>query len=372
MVPAGESGTTAVFYDYVRHVATDLYGRGPRPTTCPRTGHRWRYRLTPCPRWGGAGRLRVTDGVGQAGGLWSIGFESNAFARGAVDVARVRQGWDDGLPTPLAITTGLALESNPTRGSIPRPSPARRATRSSPTGYAVVPPGAGLNAEKRANLAALLRYAACPGQRYAADYGYAPIPQRWRSRSPTPSAACSARPPSSCRSTTAPTPLLEPRTPARSAGLDAGGDRIDTAIRVAKQAFLGGDRAEAGHPRPGRRLHRRPGRHALAASLNALLLVNPGTASDPRVLDEIRRLMRPGGQVHVLGGASALDRTSRRSSPTPSTSSSAAMVAIRYATSVAIAEAIGRRGSRRPTAAWKSSPTPRAPGAAGQPRAICN
>jgi len=79
----------------------------------------------------------------------------------------------------------------------------------------------------------------------------------------------------------------------------------------------------------------------LAASLNAPILLNPTAVLDPRVLAEIHRVLPAGGDVHLLGGTTSL---------TPSVASALTQAgydvhrhggADRYATAVAIAQAIG-------------------------------
>jgi outer membrane protein assembly factor BamB len=107
---------------------------------------------------------------------------------------------------------------------------------------------------------------------------------------------------------------------------DAGGEGPDARAVVLARADSFPD-ALAGGP--------------LAAHLEAPILLTPSGALDARVLAEVRRVLPPGGDVHVLGGTSSID-------PSVATALTAAGFevlrhggATRFETAVAIAEAIG-------------------------------
>jgi putative cell wall-binding protein len=79
----------------------------------------------------------------------------------------------------------------------------------------------------------------------------------------------------------------------------------------------------------------------LAAALNAPLLLTPGDSLDPRVSNEIAALLPPGATVHLLGGTGALSPFVESSLTNAGYKVRRLAGADRYATAVAIAEAIG-------------------------------
>jgi putative cell wall-binding protein len=120
----------------------------------------------------------------------------------------------------------------------------------------------------------------------------------------------------------------------------AGADRIATAIEASKDQFADGKAGAVVLSRSDAYADALAGT-PLAAELDAPILLAPTAQLDPRTLGEIRRVLPAGGEIHLLGGSSAISPTIasqlahegyilfRHAGPD------------RYATAVAVAKAVG-------------------------------
>ncbi|HVB92947.1 MAG TPA: cell wall-binding repeat-containing protein, partial [Acidimicrobiales bacterium] len=124
----------------------------------------------------------------------------------------------------------------------------------------------------------------------------------------------------------------------------AGIDRVATAIAVSNQAFPSGGAGAVVIARSDDYADALAG-GPLAAARRAPLLITPGSALDPRVLAEVRRVAPAGSTVYLLGGRGAL-------SPSVSAAVQAAGYKVvrlagpdRYGTAVAVADALGDPGT---------------------------
>ena len=119
----------------------------------------------------------------------------------------------------------------------------------------------------------------------------------------------------------------------------AGEDRIATAVAISQAGFpqqaagavvlsRSDDYADALAGTP------------LAARLDGPLLTTPSARLDPRALAEIRRVLRPGGTVHLLGGDRALSPAVAASVTDAGYRVQRLAGADRYATSVTVAEQV--------------------------------
>ncbi|MBK9180855.1 MAG: cell wall-binding repeat-containing protein [Acidimicrobiales bacterium] len=121
----------------------------------------------------------------------------------------------------------------------------------------------------------------------------------------------------------------------------SGPDRIDTAIAIAQNSYPGTDSAQAAVLARSDEFPDALAGTPLAKAKSGPLLINPTNVLDSRVLAEINRVLAPGATVYVLGGTAAITQTVADAITAAGYTVSRISGPERYATAVAIAQALG-------------------------------
>ncbi|GAA2021268.1 hypothetical protein GCM10009839_17740 [Catenulispora yoronensis] len=175
-------------------------------------------------------------------------------------------------------------------------------------------------------------------------------------------------PPPTTPPTTPPTvppttpPIVPPTTPPTTGtGVPvvnrvAGADRYATAIQVSQTSFPKAGSAPAVVLATAENFPDALSGVPLATAKGAPLLLSPSAASDPRVVAELRRVLAPGGTVYVLGGVNAVSDQAVAALGLPGDQIKRIAGGDRFATSLAIAHALGNPGGNVVLATGRNFP----------------
>ena len=192
----GQSGTTALFYDFVAHTAPDIFRAWAAKNQFPTDRRIIQLDSSPsfaCKTQAFQGSDQIAQNIGSAGGLWSIGYDEFGFAQTYhVPAARVQNAHGDWI-LPYAQNISSALESaklrpdlsqeladvynSPNSDAYPISAYSYLVTQCAPAADRPTCKGAYSNPGVTETLAAWMRYIACEGQVSMADIGYSPLPK---------------------------------------------------------------------------------------------------------------------------------------------------------------------------------------------------
>ena len=127
-------------------------------------------------------------------------------------------------------------------------------------------------------------------------------------------------------------------------GRIAGGDRYETGIQISQKQFPGNGSANAVVLAVGTNFPDALAGAPLAKKVGGPLLLTPGNAVDSEVVNEIHRVLKPGGHVYVLGGTSAITPAVVNGLGLPGAQVTRIGGVDRYDTSLKIAAAMGNPG----------------------------
>jgi phosphate transport system substrate-binding protein len=191
----GQSGTTGLFYDFVQHVAPDVFNPWAAKYGFPTTVRI--IQLDSAPQFvpksqAFQGSDQIAQFIGSGQGLWSIGYDEFGYAKTYnVPAAWVENGAGEWI-LPYAENISAALESATLRpdlsqelsgvynSSNPKAYPisaySYAVTQCTVSGDRPTCKGPYSNAGVTETLATWLRYIACDGQVNMARIGYSPLP----------------------------------------------------------------------------------------------------------------------------------------------------------------------------------------------------
>ncbi|MEY9893465.1 putative cell wall-binding protein [Catenulispora sp. MAP5-51] len=128
---------------------------------------------------------------------------------------------------------------------------------------------------------------------------------------------------------------------ANRAGRIAGNDRYETGIKISQQQYPNNGSANAVVLAVGANFPDALSGAPLAKKVGGPLLLTPGNVSDAEVVNEIHRVLKPGGKVYVLGGTGAISQTVVNGLGLPAAQITRIGGVDRYDTSLKIAAAMG-------------------------------
>ena len=128
---------------------------------------------------------------------------------------------------------------------------------------------------------------------------------------------------------------------ANRVGRIAGADRYQTGIQISQQQYPGPGSANAVVLATGVNFPDALSGVPLAKKVGGPLLLTPGNVVDKQVVDEIHRVLKPGGTVYVLGGNNAITPAVVNGLGLPATQIQRIGGVDRYDTSLKIAHALG-------------------------------
>lgn len=192
---SGQSGTTALFYDFVANTAPDIFGPWARRNQLP-TSVRI-IQLDSAPNFAPntqalGGSDQIAQYVAGSGGKWSIAYDEFGYARTYGATAAWVQNQSGAYVLPYAENISAALESARLRPDLsqelsgvyasrnPKAYPISAysyvVTQCAPTSARPTCRGAYTSAGVAETLTRWMRYIACEGQVNMAQIGYSPLP----------------------------------------------------------------------------------------------------------------------------------------------------------------------------------------------------
>jgi phosphate transport system substrate-binding protein len=192
---AGQSGTTALFYDFVANVAPDVFGPWAAAHQFPTNVRIIQLDSSPnfAPKTQAfQGSDQIAQYISGANGKWSIGYDEFGYAQTyGAPAAWVDNGAGQWVQ-PYAPNISSALEAAKLRsdlsqdltgvyttandGAYPISAYSYIVTQCAPAGDRPTCKGDYTNPGVSETLAAWMRYIACDGQVHMADIGYSPLP----------------------------------------------------------------------------------------------------------------------------------------------------------------------------------------------------
>jgi phosphate transport system substrate-binding protein len=191
----GQSGTTALFYDFVQNVAPDVFNPWVARNHLPTTVRIIQLDSTPsfAPKTIAlSGSDQIAQFVASGNGKWSIAYDEFGYAKTYGAPAAWVQNQSGAFVQPYAENISAALESAALRPDLSQelsgvynsPNPAAYpisaysyiVTQCRPTGDRPTCKGPYANGGVGETLAAWMRYIACDGQVNMARIGYSPLP----------------------------------------------------------------------------------------------------------------------------------------------------------------------------------------------------
>lgn len=192
---AGQSGTTALFYDFVQHTEPDLFARWAAKHQLPTTVRIIQLDSAPdfAPKTLALnGSDQIAQSVASPGGLWEVAYDEFGYAK----TYHAASAWiDNGSGNwvqPFAQNISAALESARLRPDLsqelsgvyasanpdayPISAYSYMVTQCAPAGDRPTCKGAYANTGVTETLAKWMRYIACEGQVNMARIGYSPLP----------------------------------------------------------------------------------------------------------------------------------------------------------------------------------------------------
>ncbi|WP_194895917.1 cell wall-binding repeat-containing protein [Catenulispora pinisilvae] len=124
-------------------------------------------------------------------------------------------------------------------------------------------------------------------------------------------------------------------------GRISGADRYQTGIQISQQQYPGNGSANAVVLATGTNFPDALAGVPLAKKVGGPLLLTPGNVADAQVINEIHRVLKPGGTVYVLGGTAAITPAVVNALHLPANQVQRIGGVNRYDTSVKIANALG-------------------------------
>jgi phosphate transport system substrate-binding protein len=191
----GQSGTTALFYDFVAHVAPDIFGPWAAKNQLPTNVRIIQLDSSPgfaCKTQAFQGSDQIAQYIGSAAGAWSIGYDEFGFAKTYKVPAAWIQNASGAWVQPYSPNISAALEGATLRPDLSQelsgvynsPNPAAYpisaysylVTQCAPTADRPTCKGAYTNPGVTETLSTWMRYIACDGQINMAAIGYSPLP----------------------------------------------------------------------------------------------------------------------------------------------------------------------------------------------------
>jgi phosphate transport system substrate-binding protein len=191
----GQSGTTALFYDLVAHVAPDIFGPWAAKNQLPTNVRIIQLDSSPgfaCKTQAFQGSDQIAQYIGSAGGAWSIGYDEFGFAKTYKVPAAWVQNQSGSYQQPYSPNISAALESATLRPDLSQELSGVYAS-TNPIAYPISAysymvtqcavsadrptcKGSYTNPGVTETMSTWLRYIACDGQKDMASIGYSPLP----------------------------------------------------------------------------------------------------------------------------------------------------------------------------------------------------
>ena len=191
----GQSGTTALFYDFVAHVAPDIFGPWAAKNQLPTNVRIIQLDSSPgfaCKTQAFQGSDQIAQYIGSASGAWSIGYDEFGFAKTYKVPAAWVQNQSGTYQQPYSPNISAALESATLRPDLSQELSGVYAS-ANPLAYPISAysymvtqcavsadrptcKGSYTNPGVTETMATWMRYIACDGQKDMASIGYSPLP----------------------------------------------------------------------------------------------------------------------------------------------------------------------------------------------------
>jgi phosphate transport system substrate-binding protein len=192
---SGQSGTTALFYDFVQNVAPDVFNPWAARNGFPTNVRIIQLDSSPgfAPKTQGFnGSDQIAQYIASPGGLWSIGYDEFGYSKVYGAPSAYIQNAAGEWVLPYAANISAALEDARLRpdlsqelagvynsarsGAYPISAYSYLVTQCAPSGDRPTCTGNYANPGVAETLTSWMRYIACEGQTNMADIGYSPLP----------------------------------------------------------------------------------------------------------------------------------------------------------------------------------------------------
>ncbi|HEY5156285.1 MAG TPA: substrate-binding domain-containing protein [Acidimicrobiales bacterium] len=256
----GQSGTTALFYDFVAHVAPDIFGPWAAKNQLPTNVRIIQLDSSPgfaCKTQAFQGSDQIAQYIGSAGGAWSIGYDEFGFAKTYKVPAAWVQNQSGAYQQPYSPNISAALEGATLRPDLSQELSGVYAS-TNPIAYPISAysymvtqcavsadrptcKGSYSNPGVTETLSKWMRYIACEGQKDMASIGYSPLPPNLSQEVANSIGRMTASPPEKLTATNCPNPRFT-----GNLGETAPSDPLVTAKAAPGAGGGGGAKASSG------------------------------------------------------------------------------------------------------------------------------